>query len=130
MFACSVTNTTRQPIPRLPFSKIARAVLGGTYSLSVVFVTPQKMRSLNGGYRKKKSSTDVLAFPLGEDSGELLFSMKDVEKKAGLFGLSGKKYFEYLLVHGLVHLTGLDHGSKMAALEKKYCKRFGFSFPG
>jgi probable rRNA maturation factor len=113
----------------VPFSKVASRILG-TYDLSIVFVTPQKMRSLNRAYGRKDASTDVLAFPLAEKSGELFFSLPDVEKKAAVFGLSAKKYFEYLLVHGLVHLKGLDHGRAMATLEKKYCKAFGFSFPG
>lgn len=103
--------------------------MGERYSLSVIFTTPRKMMKLNAEYRKKPSSTDILSFGLSSKEGELYLSMSDVEKKAPLFGLSTKKYLEYLYIHGLVHLKGHDHGKRMEVLEKKYCKKFGFSTP-
>lgn len=115
---------------RVSFRKIAKEVMGNGYTLSVIFTTPKRIEKLNGGYRGKPSSTDILSFGLSKTEGELYISMKDVEKKAPLFYLSTKKYLEYLYIHGLIHLKGLDHGRAMEAAEKKYCKRFGFTHPG
>ena len=103
--------------------------MGGRYSLSVVLVSAARIRTLNRTYRRKDASTDVLAFLISKHEGELYFSPTDVAKKAPEFGLTTKKYFEYLLVHGLVHLKGFDHGRRMTALEKKYCRAFGFAHP-
>lgn len=99
------------------------------YTLSLIFTTPQKIRKLNRTYRGKDASTDILSFALTKSEGELYLSMPDVKKKAPLFGLSEKKYLEYLYVHGLVHLKDLDHGKKMDSVEKKYCKQFNFTYP-
>ncbi len=104
--------------------------MGEKYSLSVIFTTPKKIEKLNTSYRGKPSSTDILSFGLSKTEGELYISMPDVVKKAPLFYLSTKKYLEFLYIHGLVHLKGLDHGRAMEAAEKKYCKRFGFTHPG
>jgi len=87
------------------------------------------MKGLNRAYRKHDASTDILAFPLEKGAGELFISLPDVAKKAPHFGLSRKEYLEYLFVHGLVHLKGYDHGKNMDALEKKYCRTLGVSYP-
>jgi probable rRNA maturation factor len=99
------------------------SILGKRYSLSIAFVTPAKIKSLNIQYRKHNESTDILSFGLGEDSGELYFSMSDVARKARTFNKTTAQYFKYLVVHGLLHLKGHVHGKEMDALEKKYCKR-------
>lgn len=104
--------------------------MGDAYSLSVIFTTPKKIEKLNRSYRGKPTSTDILSFGLSKTEGELYISMPDVVRKAPLFYLSTKKYLEYLFIHGLIHLKGLDHGRAMEIAEKKYCNRFGFTHPG
>lgn len=125
----SVTNTTRNPIPRVSFAVVAKSILGPTYSLSVVIVTPAKIKTLNRVYRNKNTSTDILSFDITKSEGELYISMPDVKKKSSAFGLSPDDYFKYLLIHGMVHLKGFDHGKKMDALERKFCKKFKFAVP-
>ena len=124
-----VTNTTRHLVPKVPFSKITKKVMGVSYALSIVFVTPAKIRVLNRTYRKKDSSTDILSFSVSKQIGELYFSMPDVKKKAPSFGLSAPAYLKYLYIHGLVHLKGFDHGKKMDTLERTYCRQFNFKHP-
>jgi probable rRNA maturation factor len=123
-------NETGNPLPRVSFRNIAKKVMGEHYSLSVIFANPKKIASLNKTYRKKDTSTDILSFALSKNEGELYLSFPDVKKKAALFEMTTKKYLEYLFIHGLVHLKGFDHGKKMDSLEKRYCKKFGFSYPG
>lgn len=87
------------------------------------------MKKLNSKYRKKNTSTDILAFPLSKREGDLYLSLPDVAKKAPAFGMNAPEYLKYLFIHGLVHLKGFDHGKKMDALEKKYSKALRFPFP-
>lgn len=124
--SCVITNATGRAYSRVPFSVIKDAVIGTRYDLSIVFVTPAKIRALNKKYRHKNDSTDVLSFPLNRSSGELYFSMPDVKKKAPLFDMSSREYLTYLTVHGLLHLKGHDHGQVMTRMEKRYEKRFGY----
>lgn len=111
-------------IPRNLFRDIKNAVLGPRYELSVAFVSSHTMRKLNRRYRGKSSSTDILSFPLSEQSGELMFSIVDVRKRAPLFGRSSSEFLPFLLIHGLLHLKGYAHGSKMEAQERKFRKKF------
>ncbi len=103
--------------------------MGPKYELSVIFTTPKKIEKLNRTYRKKNTSTDILSFSLSKTAGELYISMNDVRKKAPLFGMTENAYLKYLFVHGLVHLKDMDHGKKMDALERRYCKQLGFAYP-
>lgn len=103
--------------------------MGTSYVLSIVFVSPQKIRVLNRTYRKKDSSTDILSFSLSKNEGELYISLPDVKKKAPEFNLSAADYLNYLFIHGLVHLKGHDHGKKMDTLEQKYCKQLRIKYP-
>ena len=125
----SVANTTRHPIPRMPFSKMKEKVLGKAYNLSVVFIQPKKMRELNATYRKKDTATDILAFPLSKETGEIYLCMQQVKRKAPLFEMSARAYLPYLFIHGLVHLKGYEHGKKMDAVEKKICKELRIESP-
>jgi probable rRNA maturation factor len=125
----SITKTTSHAIPRVPFQKIKEKVLGKRYELSIVFVSPLKMRTLNKRYRKKDASTDILSFGLSENSGELYLSMPDVAKKSKLFGMNLHEYLGYLFIHGCLHLEGMDHGRTMELLERKYCRAFRLPTP-
>lgn len=100
------------------------AVLGPGYDLSVAFVDVREMKRLNRKYRRKSCSTDVLSFPLSRTSGEIVFSMTDVAKKAPLFGRRPSNFLAFLFIHGLVHLKGYAHGSRMEREEEKIRRKF------
>ena len=104
--------------------KMKTAVLGEAYELSVAFVTESAMQKVNRIYRKKHSSTDILSFSLSPHSGEILFSMKDVKKRAPHFRRSASNFISFLFIHGLLHLKGYAHGSRMERQEKKSRRRF------
>ncbi len=125
----SITNADRHSLLGVPFSQMKNGIVGTRYDLSVVIVSPQKMRALNRKYRKKDASTDILAFPLSETGGEIFLSMNDVKRRAPDFGMTPRDYLAYLFIHGLIHLEGFDHGRTMEKLERKYCQAFGFPFP-
>lgn len=124
----SVLNNARHATPRVPFSRIKEKILGKTYDLSIVFVSPRDIRKANH-YRGKDASTDILAFPLSKTSGEVLISMSDVKKKAPFFKMTADEYLRYLFIHGFVHLKGHDHGTAMTRLEKRYGKLLKIKTP-
>lgn len=125
----NVANTARHSTPRVPFLQMKNAVLGKSYELSVVFIPPQKMKALNKEYRKKDSSTDILAFPLSKKNGEIYLCMQDVKRKAPQFAMTTPDYLKFLFVHGMLHLEGYDHGQKMETLEQKFCKLLRIKAP-
>ena len=123
------SKKTGHRIPSVPFLRVAEGILGKNYELSVTFVSPAHMKTLNKKFRDKNSSTDILSFDYGPHSGELFISMPDVGKKARIFDMGLRDYFGYLVIHGMLHLQGFDHGKKMELSEKKFAKRYGFKTP-
>lgn len=115
---------TKPRVSRPFLLNIKNAVLPRDYELSVAFVDTGVMREINGRYRNKRTSTDILSFPLSPCSGEIIFSMRDIEKRAMLFKRSASNFLAFLFIHGLLHLKGYSHGSRMEREEIKFRKRF------
>lgn len=103
-------------IGRLKIEKIKNDILGKNYDLSVVFVSENKIRSLNKKYRKINKPTDVLSFSLSKNLGEILICKKIAQKK--------KNPVLFLVIHGMLHLKGLEHSDKMEAYERTYYNRY------
>jgi probable rRNA maturation factor len=84
--------------------------------VSVALVEPDAIRDLNLKFRGKDEPTDVLSFlldgPYGEMVGEVVICPACAEMSV-----------EELVVHGALHLSGMDHtedfeGSEMARVQK------------
>lgn len=120
----SITNTTKGKLPRLPFAKMTDAVLGKEYDCSLVIVSPKKSRELNLTHRDKDNSTNILSFPLGDNDGEIFLDLAKARTEAPLFERSYTNFVGFLFIHGLLHLKGLDHGTKMENAEKKIRAQF------
>ena len=99
-------------------------ILGKEYELGIGFVSEKKIRRLNRIYRKKDKVTDILAFPISPKGGDLVISLSQVKKKALLWKQSENTYFNFLIIHGLLHLKGYNHGKIMEKLEKKWINFF------
>jgi probable rRNA maturation factor len=78
--------------------------------VSVALVGPDVIRDLNLEFRKKNEPTDVLSFevdgPYGEMVGEVVI--------CPAFAALG---VEELVVHGALHLAGMDHGEDFEGSE-------------
>jgi len=120
----SITATTKGKLPRLPLLPIKEQVLGKTYSLSLVFIGKRRMQNLNRTYRHIDKPTDILSFPLSDTVGEIYICAEMADKKALLHGRTSRNYLLFLFLHGLVHLSGYDHGDAMEKKEKKIRKMF------
>jgi len=120
----STKNTTKGKLPSLSFVSIKEAVLGKKYELSLVFIGDKLSRRLNKTYRSKDNPTNILSFPLSETEGEMFINLNKVKKEAPSFDRNYSNFLLFLFIHGLFHLKGLQHGSKMEVAEKKIRKRF------
>ena len=81
--------------------------------VSVAFVPLSVMHELNLQYRNVDSPTDVLSFeidgPFGEMVGEIVVAPEYVRyDRTGV---------EELVVHGALHLAGMDHGDEFESTE-------------
>ncbi|MDO8604395.1 MAG: rRNA maturation RNase YbeY [bacterium] len=115
----SITNTTKGKLPRLPFTKMANAVLGKDYECSLVVVSSLKSQELNRTYRQKDTPTNILSFPLDTNEGEIFLDLKKAREDAPNFDRTYTNFIGFLFIHALFHLKGHDHGTKMENAEKK-----------
>ena len=66
----------------------------------------------------------VLMESVLEADGEIFINMRKVVRDARRDGSSTKKMLGFLFIHGLLHLEGMPHGSKMEAKERAFQKKF------
>ena len=107
-----------------------RAVaLAGT--VDVLLADDRTLRRLNREFRGKDKATDVLSFPAveelaGEHAGDLAISLETAARQAREHGHSLRDEVRVLLLHGLLHLSGMDHETdrgEMAARESELRER-------
>jgi probable rRNA maturation factor len=121
---CTITNTTKGKLPRLPFVYMKDIILGKKYELGVSFLSAKKQKEINMTYRGINKTTNVLSFPISKTSGDITFDLIKVKKDAPLFDMTYPKFLQYLFIHGLLHLKGYDHSDIMEKQEKKFLKKF------
>ena len=78
----------------------------------------------------KDYPTDVLSFPAEQDGfiGDVAVSLTRARAQAKQWGHSVEDEVSILLLHGVLHLTGMDHESDngdMAHVELQWRKKFG-----
>lgn len=86
-----------------------------SWKVDIELVTLEKMKELNSFYRGIKNPTDILSFPTGEPFysagylGALVICLQVLKKQAKEFKTGEKNELDILLIHGFLHLLGLDH---------------------
>ena len=89
-----------------------------------------ELQKLNRNFRGKDAPTDVLSFP-AEDKGfigSIAISAKRAAAQATEFGHSTEDEIRILMLHGVLHLIGLDHetdSGRMARAEKRWRAKLG-----
>jgi probable rRNA maturation factor len=99
-------------------------ILGQAFELSILFIGRTRMRSLNYQTRDRDAATDILSFRISPTSGELFLCPEIANRKAPTFGYQPNQYIRYLLIHGCLHLKGLDHGRTMSEQEARLVTRY------
>lgn len=82
--------------------------------ISLALVSDAKMKEINLIYRGKNKTTDVLSF---SDLNEIIISPAQIEKQARELGRSFSQEFDFILVHGLLHLLGYSDKTEKERLE-------------
>jgi len=89
------------------------------------------LQRLNLQFLGHNYATDVLSFPSGGENGalgDLAISIERAEMQASKFGHARTDELKVLMLHGVLHLTGLDHErdqGEMAASERRWRIEFG-----
>lgn len=115
-------------------------------SLSLSFVSEEKIKELNSKFRGVDRVTDVLSFPMEEEGGEefpipegleeerflgdIVICTKRARQQAKEYGHSYKRELSFLALHGFLHLLGYDHETKkeekeMMSIAEKILKIVG-----
>ena len=94
--------------------------------ISILFCNDEEIRELNKNYREIDSATDILSFENGfeyedeegkwREAGDIAISLETLPKNAEYFEVSQNEELKRLLIHGVLHLNGYDHGE--AHIEK------------
>jgi len=124
------------------------------FSISVKLSNDQEVQQLNRDYRNKDKPTNVLSFPMMEQSdlvamistvpanakgpeimlGDIILAYETCAREADHKHLDIADHFVHLVVHGTLHLLGYDHqddetANIMEALEIKALATMGVDNP-
>lgn len=117
--------------------------------LSIKLSDDAEVQGLNAAYRGKDKPTNVLSFPMiqpdlleaaaNTDDGELLLgdiilAHETCAREAAARGIALADHATHLIVHGTLHLLGLDHendaeAEAMEALEIRALETLGLADP-
>ncbi|MBI3282167.1 MAG: rRNA maturation RNase YbeY [Acidobacteria bacterium] len=101
----------RRPI-RAFVARLRQEVAGGR-SFCCLITDDRELERLNRAFRGKDCPTDVLSFPAAEGPslGEIAVSAQRAAEQAREYGHSVSDEIHILLLHGLLHLLGMNHES-------------------
>ncbi len=134
-----ISNRTRQYIViKANIEKLIKEILeylnfSGDLELSLALVGNRTIRALNKKFRNVDKFTDVISFPFECNSqekvtGEIVICPYVAEARARKIGNTFSNYFEFLLIHSILHLFGFSHDKEedktsMEALEDDIFKK-------
>lgn len=150
-------NATRKyRIDERRIRKTAQALLDalgeGGSSMSISLVGDRAIRTLNALHRGKDCATDVLSFSLVEaigpgeamtmrtppgterQLGDIVISLDTAQRQASEYGAPLVREVERLMIHGVLHLLGHDHGepkerARMVRAERRLAGAIGMPWP-
>lgn len=139
----STIAARRDPLNRRELARFARLAVeaaGCSGTVSVLLTNDERIRGLNREFRGKDSPTDVLSFPAvgwefeagsehgNKSAGDLAISLETAAAQAESLGHSLAIEVKVLILHGALHLGGLDHETddgEMARKEIRLRRRLG-----
>lgn len=129
---CVLFHVPARGLPRRPLLDFARRLqreVARGRPFCVLITSDPELRRLNRRFRKKDYATDVLSFPTlekNDELGEMAISWDRAKAQASEFGHHVRDEIRVLMLHGVLHLTGLDHETdqgEMAKAETRWRKR-------
>ncbi|MBV5336455.1 MAG: rRNA maturation RNase YbeY [Deltaproteobacteria bacterium] len=123
MLILAKNNQRRHPAPLRPIKAVAARILNALgcpddTELSITIVGDRAIHRLNKEYLGKDKPTNVISFSLQEGEcggivsnalGDVVISADTAAREAEAGGLTGDERLLFLLLHGILHLTGYDH---------------------
>lgn len=107
-------------------------------AISVVFVNDAKIHELNKRFLHHDYVTDVISFPMSEESsiqleGEVYVNVNQAKRQAREYGVRMMNEIGRLIVHGVLHLLGYNDATqrerkRMNALENYYLQNYGVDY--
>lgn len=99
--------------------------------ISVTFTGDEQVRALNSEWRGKDKPTNVLSFPMADERdlgraslagpelllGDIVLAHGVCEAEATDKGVPVEEHATHLVVHGMLHLLGYDHGDDAQAID-------------
>jgi probable rRNA maturation factor len=114
------------------FSKtLSQDVVGGRPFTSLI-TNDRELQKLNRQFLGHDYPTDVLSFPspTRDHLGELAISVERADAQANSFGHSRVDEIRVLMLHGLLHLAGMDHETDRGVMSRAETKwRSHFELP-
>jgi probable rRNA maturation factor len=108
----------------------------GPECVAVRLIGNAEMARMNETYRKKKGPTDVLSFPVNEETdrpgtlrqqvrkargkflGDIAISPTVARRNAKALGRGLPEELKVLILHGVLHLLGYDHETDRGEMER------------
>ncbi len=124
----------RRRLPRQALRAFARRLqetVAGGQRFTCLLATDRELRNLNRRFLGRDEPTDVLSFPQPGHTGwlgDIAISVDRAAEQARRFGHSLAKEIQILMLHGVLHLLGMDHErdrGRMSRAERAWRKRLG-----
>lgn len=127
-------------VPSIVQFVLAAEKVKGEQNVTVALSSDARVRVLNRDWRGMDKPTNVLSFPMHEQTpegywlGDIVLARQTLEREARAEGKPLKHHFMHLLVHGTLHLLGYDHMKEseakiMEAKEIKLLAKLGVPNP-
>jgi probable rRNA maturation factor len=128
-------NLRRRPVEQ--FARRLQSGVANGRAFDCLITTDSELRRLNREFRGKDAVTDVLSFPCGADArtwgsvpplGDIAVSIGRARAQARAFGHTPEQEIQILMLHGVLHLLGMDHemdSGRMARAEKRWRAALG-----
>jgi probable rRNA maturation factor len=124
------------------FLKRLEQEVGQGRGFCCLIASDAELQRLNREFRKRDYATDVLSFPsekhgsqanVGQtlssaNSGEIAISYDAAQRQSAEYGHSVEQEIKILMLHGLLHLLGMDHETdhgRMLTAERNWRIRLG-----
>ena len=114
----------------LYINKILTKIGRDNWDISVVFCSNAFIQTLNKQYRGKDEPTDILSFSQRETpaenpientelfaAGYIVISLEALCGNAAAFNITNNEELHRLLIHGVLHLNGMDHSTNLTESE-------------
>jgi probable rRNA maturation factor len=113
------------------FAKVLELEIIPGRAFCCLITSDKELRRLNRKFRSHDYATDVLSFPSSDSRaflGDIAISFAKAKQQAAEHGHRVDQEVQILMLHGLLHLLGMDHetdNGEMARAEHEYRKKLG-----